>query len=83
MNCDGFVGIVELNMVLGNWNRVVPVGDMLSGDASGDGFVGIEDLNAVLGNWNAGMLPSATTVPEPGTLMGCGLLLLHVLRRRS
>jgi hypothetical protein len=54
---DGFVGIEELNIVLGNWNQNVAVGNLMQGDASGDGFVGIEDLNAVLGNWNATLEP--------------------------
>ncbi len=62
---DGFVGIADLNIVLGAWNQsVTPDGPA---DPSGDGFVGIEDLNAVLGNWNAGTPPDIA-VPEPGTL---------------
>jgi hypothetical protein len=64
---DGFVGIADLNIVLGNWNQNVPPGDPLA-DPSGDGFVGIEDLNTVLGNWNAGTPPVAGAVPEPATL---------------
>jgi hypothetical protein len=65
---DGFVGIADLNIVLGNWNTNVTAGDPLAGDPSGDGFVGIEDLNRVLGNWNAGTPPSALAVPEPASL---------------
>ncbi len=57
LNRDGFVGIEDLNVVLGNWNQSVIAGNNLAGDPSGDGFVGIEDLNAVLGNWNAGAAP--------------------------
>lgn len=60
---DGFVGIADLNIVLGNWNQNVPSGDPLA-DPSGDDFVGIADLNVVLGNWNAGA-PPAAVVPEP------------------
>ncbi|MEZ6192939.1 MAG: family 10 glycosylhydrolase [Phycisphaerales bacterium] len=57
---DGFVGISDLNLILGNWNQNVTPGDVLMGDVSGDGFVGIDDLNLVLGNWNAGTpLPGA------------------------
>ncbi len=56
LNGDGFVGITDLNIVLGNWNLNVPPADPLA-DPSGDGFVGIEDLNAILGNWNAGTPP--------------------------
>ena len=71
---DGFVGINDLNIVLGNWNQNVPPANPLA-DPSGDGFVGIDDLNAVLGNWNAGTPPTAqgnAAVPEPTT----GVLLL-------
>jgi hypothetical protein len=60
---DGFVGIADLNIVLGAWNEAVPSGNPLA-DPSGDGFVGIEDLNIVLGNWNTGTPPVAA-VPEP------------------
>ncbi|MEZ6190690.1 MAG: FG-GAP-like repeat-containing protein [Phycisphaerales bacterium] len=65
---DGFVGIADLNIVLGNWNTNVTAGDALMGDPSGDGFVGIEDLNAVLGNWNTGT-PPGYAVPEPASLI--------------
>lgn len=64
-NEDGFVGIEDLNIILGSWNQTVSAGTHPA-DPSGDGFVGIEDLNIVLGNWNAGTAPSAN-VPEPGT----------------
>jgi hypothetical protein len=66
---DGFVGIADLNIVLGNWNQNVGAGNPLLGDPSGDGFVGIEDLNTVLGNWNAGTSPGADSVPEPGAAL--------------
>ncbi len=77
---DGFVGITDLNIVLGAWNQSVPPGNPLA-DPSGDGFVGIEDLNIVLGNWNAGT-PPAAAVPEPATLALIGLGSLAMLRRR-
>jgi PEP-CTERM motif len=82
---DGFVGIADLNIVLGNWNQTVAPGDPLLGDPTGDGFVGIEDLNEVLGNWNAGTPPPpGAAVPEPTTLMlltvGAGSA---ALRRRT
>ena len=78
---DGFVGITDLNIVLGNWNTNVTAGDSLLGDPSGDGFVGIEDLNAVLGNWNAGV-PPTYAVPEPASLMLFGLSGLLAVRRK-
>jgi hypothetical protein len=69
LDSDGFVGIADLNLVLGNWNQNVTPGNPLEGDPTGDGFVGITDLNTVLGNWNAGTPPtSGGTVPEPATL---------------
>ncbi len=71
LNTDGFVGIDDLNTVLGNWNQNTQQGDPLTGDPSGDGFVGIDDLNTVLGNWNAGTPPPlvASIVPEPGSML--------------
>jgi hypothetical protein len=81
---DGFVGINDLNIVLGNWNQTVTAGDKLVGDPSGDGFVGIDDLNEVLGAWNTGTPPVSETIPEPTMLMmlavGAGSA---ALRRKS
>jgi sialidase-1 len=78
---DGFVGIADLNIVLGSWNQAVPPADPLA-DPSGDGFVGIEDLNLVLGNWNAGT-PPAGVVPEPTTLGLFAVSGLMLLRRKQ
>jgi hypothetical protein len=75
---DGFVGIADLNIVLGAWNQNVPPANPAA-DTSGDGFVGIEDLNTVLGNWNAGTPPANVAVPEPASLallVSGGLVLL-------
>jgi hypothetical protein len=77
---DGFVGITDLNIVLGNWNQSVPPGDAAA-DPSGDGFVGIEDLNTVLGNWNAGT-PPVVAIPEPATLGLCMLGVFALLGRQ-
>jgi hypothetical protein len=82
LNADGFVGIADLNIVLGVWNTNVTPGDLLAGDPSGDGFVGIADLNVVLGNWNAGTPPAASVVPEPTTLALLGLGGIAMLKRR-
>ena len=74
LNDDGFVGIEDLDAVIGHWNQTVTPGDFLSGDPTGDGFVGIEDLNVVLANWNADTPPmvpggeALATVPEPGSI---------------
>jgi hypothetical protein len=82
LNGDGFVGIDDLNIVLGAWNQNVTIGDLLSGDPSGDGFVGIDDLNTVLGNWNAGTPPTASVVPEPASLALFTIAGLSALSRR-
>lgn len=66
---DGFVGIADLNAVLGDWNRGVDPGVWLNSDPSGDGFVGIVDLNTVLGNWNTGAPSDTSSVPEPGSFV--------------
>ena len=78
---DGFVGINDLNIVLGAWNQNVPPANPLA-DPSGDGFVGIDDLNTVLGNWNAGTPPAAGAVPEPATLSLLALGGVAMMRRR-
>ncbi|MEZ6190091.1 MAG: PEP-CTERM sorting domain-containing protein [Phycisphaerales bacterium] len=79
---DGFVGIADLNLVLGGWNQNVTPGDTQAGDLDGDGFVGIADLNMVLGNWNAGTPPAASVVPEPTTLALLALVAGAGLSRR-
>jgi len=77
---DGFVGIDDLNLVLGAWNQNVSAGN--PEDPSGDGFVGIDDLNVVLGNWNAGVPPvNGANVPEPGTAVVMGLVSLLGMSR--
>ena len=78
---DGFVGITDLNLLLGSWNQNVPPGNPLA-DPSGDGFVGIEDLNFVLGGWNAGT-PPAFSLPEPTGMAALGILGISVLLRRD
>ncbi len=82
LNGDGFVGIDDLNIILGSWNQNVPPGNPLA-DPSGDGFVGIDDLNEVLSFWNAGTPPgTANRIPEPGSLAVLAVGGLMLLRRR-
>ena len=82
-NGDGFVGIADLNIVLGNWGRTVFPGDVLSGDLNGDGFVGIGDINWVLTDWGTGTPPAAATpVPEPATAAMLAMLAAVSLHRR-
>ncbi len=55
---DGFVGINDLNLVLGDWNNTIFTGNpAMVGDLNGDFFVGIDDLNAMLANWNMSVFP--------------------------
>lgn len=85
LDLDGFVGIDDLNLVLGAWNQSVTAGNAQAGDPSGDGFVGIDDLNIVLGNWNAGTPPATDRphIPEPSTLSLLSVIGLATLRRRA
>ncbi len=88
LNGDGFVGIDDLNLVLGNWNQNVPPGNPLA-DPNGDGFVGIDDLNEVLSNWNQAFpeVPPPSAVPEPASagllLIGAALGASHRTTRRD
>ncbi len=83
LNADGFVGIDDLNIVLGSWNQNVPPANPLA-DPSGDGFVGLVDLNFVLSNWNAGTPPGETSnIPEPGSIALLALGLVPILRRTA
>jgi len=81
LNGDGFVGVQDLDIVLGAWNQNVIPNSLLAGDPSGDGFVGINDLNTVLNNWNMGLPPTNTAaIPEPaslGLIAVGGVVLLH------
>ena len=82
LNTDGFVGIADLNIVLGAWNQSVPPGNPLA-DPTGDGFVGIADLNVVLGHWNEGTPPLDTiNIPEPTMLGVLTVATLGLLGRR-
>jgi hypothetical protein len=85
LDADGFVGISDLNIVLGNWHATVAAGNPLLGDPSGDGFVGIVDLGIILSNWNAGIpsgAPGVNLVPEPGSVtllvFGSTICLFHM-----
>ncbi len=80
---DGFVGLDDLDIVLGNWNQSVPPAAS-NADPSGDGFVGLDDLDIVLNNWNEGTPPATDVVPEPtmAWLLGLGITGL-IARRRA
>jgi Esterase-like activity of phytase len=81
LDVDGFVGIIDLNIILSRWNEVVFPGVMA--DPTTDGFVGIADLNVILSNWNAGTPPLAgSVVPEPASaVIVCALFLGRLFYR--
>ncbi len=94
LNNDNWVGIEDLNIVLGEWNNTVPPGDPRADVAGGDnpllpfggpdGFVGIVDLNVVLTDWNTFMPPVgdvSAAVPEPGTLVVFTIGAMSLMRR--
>ncbi|MDC0935720.1 hypothetical protein OAS39_05500 [Pirellulales bacterium] len=83
---DGFVGSLDLNILMNFWGQTVTMGDLPSGDPSNDGFVGADDLDIVQANWGQGTPPSspAALAPEPTSLALltiCGLTLLTLQRR--
>ena len=81
LNADGYVGLDDLQPILGRWNQAVTAGVWSEGDPSGDGYVGLDDLQPVLDNWNNGTLPSP--VPEPIGVLPCLLLTFALSRRRG
>ncbi len=77
LSFDGYVGIADLNILLGNWNQNTTPGDRAMGDPSGDGFVGLDDLGTALGNWNTGQQPRPTVdviMGIPGDADGDGFV---------
>ena len=81
LNGDGFVGIDDLNIILGQWNSDGS-GDPRS-DPIGDAFVGLTDVNQVLANWNNGTPPSAASVPEPASAMVFLTTSIALTKRRN
>ncbi|MDZ4817743.1 MAG: PEP-CTERM sorting domain-containing protein [Planctomycetota bacterium] len=83
LNGDGFVGQLDMNLVLARWGTSVTPGNLLHGDASGDGFIGQSDMNVVLSAWGQGTA-TISPVPEPATivLMGLAGMGLAVMRFR-
>ena len=57
-NCDGFVNLADLTLVINNWLSSQPVGT--NGDVVGseDGFINLADLTLVINNWLQGTPPT-------------------------
>lgn len=67
-NMDGFVDVLDLNILGMNWQQEVSggFGPWASGDFTGDGFVAVEDLDALAINWQSRVV--SVSVPEPTAL---------------
>ena len=50
-NCDGYVNLNDLTLVINNWLQTTAVGT--NGDVVGsmDGYVNLSDLTLVINNW--------------------------------
>ncbi len=72
LNNDGFVGALDLQIVLNHWNQVVTPGNPAQGDVFPDGFIDITDLSFLLTSWGQG------TIPTPGGDTSIGMNLNEV-----
>ena len=64
INGDGFVGMMDMDIVLGNWETVCDPSE----DPSGNGFWDAEDLQMVLTDWGSGTPPDLPYGPDPSSL---------------
>ena len=69
LDCDGFVGQADLDIVLSDWGSDPPTDPRA--DPSGDDFVGQDDLDIVLSDWGDGELAESRdggggAAPESG-----------------
>ncbi len=72
LDSDGFVGLADLDIVLGDWNKTIFTGDPVDiGDITSDGFVGLDDLDIILANWNQYVFPGDSSV---GDITGDGFV---------
>jgi hypothetical protein len=72
LNGDGFVGALDLQIILTNWGQIVTPGDLSKGDVFPDGFIGLTDLSFLLLNWGQG------TIPTPGGDASLGMNLSEI-----
>ncbi len=82
VNVDGWVGDLDLAMVVGNWGR----SDLgrAGGDLNDNGVVDGSDYTEVLSFWNTGtsLEPPAEAIPEPATLLLLALGGSTLLKRK-
>ena len=81
LNMDGFVDSVDLGVLLGNFhqNGITASGGELNGTDPVDSL----DLGLLLGAWDPPPLPTASSVPEPSTLMLAGLVTIGLFAPRG
>ena len=81
-NKDGKVDGSDVTILAGNW-QVLTGADWGMGDFNGDGKVDGSDVTILAGNWQYGTSNSASSVPEPSTLIGLFTLCLAGLLKFS
>ncbi len=57
LSVDGYVDIIDLNIILICWGQTGPAISDVRADCNGDGFVDLIDLNTVLIDWGKGTPP--------------------------
>ena len=72
LNGDGFVGALDVQIILTHWGQIVTPGDLSKGDIFPDGFIGLTDLSFLLLNWGQG------TIPSPGGSASVGMNLSEI-----
>ncbi len=82
INGDGYVGLADLDMVLGSFDQTcVP---FMGPDVNADGHIGLGDLDAVLDDWNKQAdLTAPVVIPEPTTCIMASSMVGWLLRRRG
>ena len=64
LNGDGFIGLDDLDILLGNWNggtqqAAWDLPQDLPGDLNGDGYVALDDLDIIFNNYYEYVTPGA------------------------
>jgi hypothetical protein len=59
LNGDATTGLLDLDLLLKNWLKVVAPGSRYDGDLNGDGLVGQGDFDILYANWSEGTVPTS------------------------